>query len=296
MRRSLFLLFFLCILYSVGYAQDRFVTVIVLKANLRGTPSTTGGVVTEVRRDETFKLLEERGSWYLVQTPSYVGWLHGSTIRFSQGPSRVSSATGQGSGRSSLLLSPDNSALRVPDPDSITPQWFETQNDKGYDIAVANYDDIYLRENSPDTVSLGEPLPRPVKTLSRGDRLVILSRTKTRNWVNVIDLNSGKEGWVYVSHVKIYYTRIPKSSLPVFQERRIASDHNPEITVKNDTDRTLTLRVGEEVYTIEAYSTRTLYLTEGTYRFYASVPRAYPLIGEKYWSRGYGYSWTFYIP
>jgi hypothetical protein len=81
------LLVVLLLAVTLSAQQQRYVTVIVLKANLRGTPSTTGRVVAEVRKDETLKLLEERGSWYLVQTASYVGWLHGSTIRFSSAES-----------------------------------------------------------------------------------------------------------------------------------------------------------------------------------------------------------------
>jgi SH3-like domain-containing protein len=291
MRNFIFILSFLLFLNFAGYAQDRYVTVISVKANLRGTPSTTGDVVDEVRKDETFKLLEERGSWYLVQTPSYVGWLHGSTIRFSSQPS----AFRQRASQASRPVSPDNPSLRIPDPDSIAPEWIDTENDQGYDIAVNNYDGVFLRGESPDTVSLGEPLPTPIKRLKRGDRFVILSRTKTKNWINVIDLESGNEGWVYVSHVKIYYTRNPKSSVPEFQERRTASNRSPEITIKNDTDRTLSLRVGDQRYTIESYSSRTISLTAGTYKFYASAPRVYPLMGEKYWSNGSVYSWTFYI-
>lgn len=273
---------------NLSAQQERYVTVIVVKANLRGTPSTTGSVVAEVRKDETFKLLEERGSWYLVQTSSYAGWLHGSTIRFSSPPKSPPV-------QSPRFVSPDIPNVRVPNPDTVTPEWLESTEDNGYDIAVNNYDGALLREEPSEYGSSDEPLPPPIKRLSKGDQLVLLNRTKRRNWINVIDLDSGSEGWVYVSHVRIYYTRNPKSSVPVFQETRVGSDREPEIIVKNDTNRLLTLRIGGSVYKIEAYTTRTLYLTSGTYKFYAFVPRAYPLMGEKYWPKGMRYSWTFFI-
>lgn len=289
MRLLLFpLLVALWLAVSISAQQERYVTVIVVKANLRGTPSTTGSVVAEVRKDETLKLLEERGSWYLVQTSSYVGWLHGSTIRFS-------SAQRVGPSQSTRPVSPDIPNLRVPNPDSITPEWLESGEDHGYDVAVNNYDGALLREEPTEYGSPDEPLPPPIKKLKKGDQLVLLNRTKRRNWINVIDLDSGSEGWVYVSHIRIYYTRNPKSTVPAFQETRVDSDVEPEIVVKNDTNRLLTLRVGTAVYKIEGYTTRTLYLTSGTYRFYASVPRAYPLMGEKHWPKGVRYSWTFFL-
>ena len=61
-------------------AQDT-ITVISIKANLRGTPTTNGIIVTTVDRDETFELIKEKSPWYLIQTPKYVGWIHGNSIR-----------------------------------------------------------------------------------------------------------------------------------------------------------------------------------------------------------------------
>lgn len=73
----------LLLLLAVGsFAQrTRYVTVITENANLRGTPSASGEILTRVEEGETFRLVETRGAWYLVETPDYVGWLHGNTIK-----------------------------------------------------------------------------------------------------------------------------------------------------------------------------------------------------------------------
>lgn len=68
-------------------AQDETVTVISIKANLRGTPSMSGIVVTSVNQGDVFELITTKGAWYLVQTPKYVGWLHGNSIRLDDGTS-----------------------------------------------------------------------------------------------------------------------------------------------------------------------------------------------------------------
>jgi hypothetical protein len=69
-------------LSSLLAAQGR-VTVIAERANLRGTPHQGGKVVSEVTQGDSFETIKQSGPWYLVQTPDYVGWLHGNTIRLS---------------------------------------------------------------------------------------------------------------------------------------------------------------------------------------------------------------------
>lgn len=65
----------------VNYASaQETITVTAIKANLRGTPSTSGIVVTTVNNGESFELIKEKAPWYLVQTPKYVGWIHGNSI------------------------------------------------------------------------------------------------------------------------------------------------------------------------------------------------------------------------
>jgi len=79
MRKASLLITILLVSVSV-FAQDT-VTVISIKANLRGTPSTSGLVVMTVNKGENFELIKEDSPWYLVQTPTYVGWIHGNAIR-----------------------------------------------------------------------------------------------------------------------------------------------------------------------------------------------------------------------
>lgn len=72
--------------------KSRYVTVISEKANLRGNPTTAGELLTVVEEGDRFRLIETRGAWYLVETPPYVGWLHGNTIRLETTAALTSSA------------------------------------------------------------------------------------------------------------------------------------------------------------------------------------------------------------
>lgn len=93
-------------------------TVIATKANLRGTPSARGKIVTIVKKDDTVDVISKRGVWYLVQTiDSGRGWINGYSISINSDESSStttnrpydqwgdpngrfrSDAGGQGSGR-----------------------------------------------------------------------------------------------------------------------------------------------------------------------------------------------------
>lgn len=58
-------------------------TVSAIKANLRGTPSGSGVVITTVTNGESFEIVKDKAPWYLIQTSKYVGWIHGNGISLS---------------------------------------------------------------------------------------------------------------------------------------------------------------------------------------------------------------------
>lgn len=85
MSRTILLIVILLISALNSFSQKpRYITVIAENANLRGAPSASSNLVALVQEGETFRLIEVRGAWYLVETPDYVGWLHGNTIRFGK--------------------------------------------------------------------------------------------------------------------------------------------------------------------------------------------------------------------
>lgn len=94
------LLFFAVLLTLCGATivlpQEETVTVIAIKANLRGTPDSRGAIVTIVEKNETFELIAKKGAWFLIQTPKYVGWIHGNAIEidnYSSSPRTSSSSS-----------------------------------------------------------------------------------------------------------------------------------------------------------------------------------------------------------
>ena len=60
--------------------QEGTATVITQQVNLRGTPHSQGEVVARLHRAERLTVYAVRGSWYLVQSDKYAGWIHGNTL------------------------------------------------------------------------------------------------------------------------------------------------------------------------------------------------------------------------
>jgi hypothetical protein len=82
-RFLLLLLFFACSLSFPASAQTpRYARVISANANLRDTPSVSGGSEQEVEEGTIVKVLDEKLPWYVVRVVNRVGWMHGNTLKF----------------------------------------------------------------------------------------------------------------------------------------------------------------------------------------------------------------------
>ncbi|MBS4538290.1 SH3 domain-containing protein, partial [Clostridium sp. D2Q-11] len=45
--------------------------------NVRSTPSTTGNILTQVKSDEIYIVLDQQNGWYKIKTNGVIGWVHG---------------------------------------------------------------------------------------------------------------------------------------------------------------------------------------------------------------------------
>ena len=201
--------------------------------------------------------------------------------------------------------SPDIPDTLVKCPGDVKATYLAAERDRGYDIAVVQYDNALFRDAPKIPFSRGtkcvSTYDRTLEVacegsfLKRGDGLVILERSTTSDWLKVINLETGTEGWVYIGHVDLYFTRSPKATPNAFAEERSDGYSNPEITIRNLSDRVMRLRLGRFLYTLSPNTQRTVVLAPGPYKYYCSFPRAYPTLGEQNFSTGYRYTWSFYI-
>lgn len=228
MRKILIISSLVLFLAGTPVAQKtQYVTVSAEKANLRGTPSASGVVIAQVNEGDVFKLIEQRGSWFLVETPKFAGWLHGNTLRIGR-PSKTTPVL--------QAVTPVTRFCKLPDmnvygtcPDDVVPSYLSSVEDKGYDTAIVGENKVKnpllwekpeARDSSFCAVLVGEDpaicREGEIEYLYANDLLVVLDRKRVNGFLNVMNLRSRKSGWVYVGHLKgIYYTRNQAKSIQV---------------------------------------------------------------------------------
>lgn len=184
--------------------------------------------------------------------------------------------------RRSLPSAPPPS-YRTPEPKQNTPE----RPDIGVDYAVVTATRANLREDADVNSSAIIEIPK-------GDLVVLLDRSPVASWYNVIHVKSNQEGWIHSSTILTYYTKNRKPSLTI-SGRSTGSYKNPTLEVKNDSDKTMTLKLGETRYVFSPQESKTIPLTSGRYSFHASAPNVIPDFGEQNFELGYIYTWRFYI-
>lgn len=209
---------------SVVAQQTRHVTVIAESANLRGTPSTSGVVIDRVRQGDVFNLIEQRGAWFLVETPKYTGWLHGNTLRLGLLSKSAPAVVANKPWR--LCKLPDMDVFGTC-PEDVVPSFLSSREDKGYDTAIVGENKVRnpllwtkpeARDSSLCVVLVGQDpaicREGEIESLYANDVLVVQDRRRVNNFLSVRNLRTGNTGWVYVGHLKgIYYTKNQAKSI-----------------------------------------------------------------------------------
>lgn len=139
-----------------------------------------------------------------------------------------------------------------------------------------------------------DPNGAVVRNVTANDVLVLVDRTPSNGWFDVIDVRSGKEGWVNQDDVQISLTKHPERAAQ-FTEENLGSNDPPDVLVENTTGGMMTLKIGEKKYTVQPGSTLTVSLPAGTYSYYATEAGLIPAFGQDDWKLGYRYTWKFYV-
>jgi len=134
-----------------------------------------------------------------------------------------------------------------------------------------------------------------IRNVRRGDVLAFLADEDGRgDWLNVIDVASGKEGWIHRSVVRLSWTQRRNPTITM-QGRPTGRDTGPEVTLKNDSGKILTLRVGDASFIVAPKSDKSVEIDAGRRKYHASAPGVIPAFGEQDFERGQAYTWTFWI-
>jgi hypothetical protein len=168
-----------------------------------------------------------------------------------------------------------------------TPIQSKVHRDLGVDTAIPTHPTIPIMDAPTSDANR-------IRTASEGDVLALIDRGPTNGWYDIIDVRSGKEGWVNGDNVQISFTKHPKPAAR-FAEEYVGSDTAPDVMVLNKTSANLSLKVMGTLYTVKPNSNLRLAIPEGTYSFYATEPGVIPVEGKEEFRRGYRYSWSFWV-
>jgi ribosomal protein S27E len=181
----------------------------------------------------------------------------------------------------------DQAGLEGSDPTKPRPVQPKLHRDMGVDLAIPIYTHIALMER-PDASAERK------RTVPASAVLVLLDREPTDDWFDVIDVRSGKEGWVNKEDVQIDLTKHPAPPAK-FSEEYTGSDAPPDIIVENQSSGELSLKMGGSLYSIQPNSQLSLSPPGGAYSYYAMEPGVMPAMGEQAFKRGYSYTWRFWV-
>jgi hypothetical protein len=182
-------------------------------------------------------------------------------------------------------LKPSDESTAKP-PGIIRPPQV-AQKDLGVDYGIV----IVSKANIRDSDSLSGEV---IVQASQGDIVVLLNLSPINSWYNILHVESGEEGWIHESTISINYTKQKKADF-IIPGERTGSFLPPSVTIKNDTNLVLTLKVGDTRYSFTPQQSHSITFKAGTFKFYASAPGVIPKFGEQTFQQGYDYSWTFYI-
>lgn len=133
-----------------------------------------------------------------------------------------------------------------------------------------------------------------ISTLKKGSQIFIISLETINDYYNIIDIESNEEGYVHKSYVKIG-EKVDLNKGEVFKPSGKISSSNSIVEIFNNTEKVLTLKLNDVLYSFDSYEKRKITLKPGFYNYRASVPGVIPNIGTQKLEAYTGYYWEFYI-
>lgn len=200
-------------------------------------------------------------------------------VKKLQPPTTQGNAPGQGE----FTVDDIDDFLRHPKP----RVYASGKDDLGVDYAIITATRANLREATHVNSAVILQIPK-------GDLVVLLAPDPVGGWYNVLHVKSNEEGWINTSTVLAYYTKNRKPNITI-PSRDSGRQGNPSLEVKNDSEKTMALKLGEHRYVLTPQQSKAMTLVPGKYNFHASAPNVLPDFGEQYFQAGHVYTWRFYI-
>ncbi len=163
----------------------------------------------------------------------------------------------------------------------------KNMKDFGFDAAVVVKDSA-IRENPLATGKL-------LLSVKRGAFLSLVVKEAVKNWYNVVESDSGTEGWINGKDVVVKLTENTATGPPLEEEDAVINAL-PEVSVSNLEEKTiLRIRLNGKLYLIPPGTTKIVQLPAGNFKYYGWSPGIRPATGSRIIEKGKKYSWRFRI-
>lgn len=133
-----------------------------------------------------------------------------------------------------------------------------------------------------------------IKTLSSGSTIYVYSNKSVNDYYKVIDVMTSQIGWIHKNYVK-YVDDIEVSEKGAFQSTGYTSSYDSEVSVRNKSSYTITLVVGNETFTLNPMSTKSIKVKPGRKYYIATIPGVIPASGYQSFDSNNGYEWEFWV-
>lgn len=127
-----------------------------------------------------------------------------------------------------------------------------------------------------------------------GESVFIFPINESDKFYNVVQIKTGKEGWINKKLVKIT-NEIGKSEKTFFTKSGKISSKQAEAHIFNNTDETLKIKLNTNTYSIAPHKKETLAIAVGECDYYAYVAGITPTSGQHAFEAGTKYEWQFYM-
>lgn len=157
----------------------------------------------------------------------------------------------------------------------------------------ALYAQSYLGYANQQT-DLIDTLNRPIRSITKGDALFVISLDAQFGHYNVVHIKSNKEGFIPRKCISLERV-VPQTEDNIFSSIKTSEVKDPVIKIFNSSRIPISVKLNNTIYDINPKERTTIHLKAGKYYYRVSNPAIEPYYGSEEVDEYKLYEWEFYI-
>jgi len=139
-----------------------------------------------------------------------------------------------------------------------------------------------------------KPNGKLLRQLPIHSQVYIFSPKEVNGFCKAIDIKTGKIGWINRKSVT-FTGKAQIDEKSEFRSTGKSTSYDPEVVIKNSSNKNITLIVGDKSFSLNPNSTIKNTIKPGNKYYVASSPGVIPKSGYQTFSSNMGYEWSFWI-